>query len=568
MNRSGRLAITSIALCVAGACAPAEPPNIVRKPIGPEGGLITSFDGVLTIVLQPGALDRTYDVEIFPSDEPPVIFGPAYRVRPDLELEVDAEITYRRVFPNDPEGVSVAALRKGDYEEKMGYWRALPSLHVDVDAEEIIATDHELSLYYGMLEDGRGLGDGSGGMDGGPAGSVGSDSGGTSGSGSDTGVVTGSTGGDETTGSGPAACGDGDVEPGDICFAPGVPSDVGAGPTDLVIGDFDGDGNLDVATANGGATTVTVRLGDGRGGFGSSEVVVVGAAPSAIAAGDFDDDDDEDLVVAAFGDDAVVTIVSDGGTFTPQAPIMVGAGPVDLAVQVLDGDGLPDLVVLSSGAGELATFVAAGGILGTTGAVPLDAFGGTDAVGLVAGTFNDITDTSTPDGDAFAFGGGMYQGFDGTGGGALNAGGVSAALGSDLGRAWGGPIGGDDQDDIVVVDAGRGEIIVLIGTGMIDGMNSGFDIQPAIAVGPQPSDVVVADVTGDGDPDIIVAIAGDDTVKILERTGATAWADVASLAVGGSPSAIAAGDLNGDDVPDIIVANEADDSITVLLSDP
>ena len=43
--------------------------------------------------------------------------------------------------------------------------------------------------------------------------------------------------------------------------APGSPWPVGAEPADVVVGDFDGDGLLDLATANTGSNTVSVLLG-------------------------------------------------------------------------------------------------------------------------------------------------------------------------------------------------------------------------------------------------------------------------------------------------------------------
>ena len=128
----------------------------MRKTIGPSGGLISSHDDVLTLVFQPGALDREYDVEIFPSDEPPLIFGQAYRVKPDVELAVDVEVTYRRVLPNNVDGVAVAAIRLDDYTAQMGHWVALPRLSIDEPSGSVLASDHELSLYYGMLERGGG----------------------------------------------------------------------------------------------------------------------------------------------------------------------------------------------------------------------------------------------------------------------------------------------------------------------------------------------------------------------------------------------------------------------------
>jgi len=138
-----------------GACGGDDgPADRVRKTIGTEGGLISSHDGVLTIVLQAGALVEATEIEIYPSDDPPLVFGPAYRVRPNVPLEIDAEVTYRRVLPADPSGVTVGAIHREDFENGSGFWRALPRLELDVENDAVLATDSELSMFYALLDDG------------------------------------------------------------------------------------------------------------------------------------------------------------------------------------------------------------------------------------------------------------------------------------------------------------------------------------------------------------------------------------------------------------------------------
>ena len=53
-----------------------------------------------------------------------------------------------------------------------------------------------------------------------------------------------------------------------------------AGPRDVVLGDLNGDGHLDVVTANHLANSITVRLGDGAGGFGAMSTTATGNEPS------------------------------------------------------------------------------------------------------------------------------------------------------------------------------------------------------------------------------------------------------------------------------------------------
>jgi hypothetical protein len=145
-----------VLLLLAGAGCDDEPDDVVRKTIGPAGGLISSHDDVLTLVFQPGALDREHEIVIFPSDEPPLVFGPAYRVKPDIALAVDVDVTYRRVLPANTDGVTVAAIRLDDYTAEMGHWVPLPRLAIDVPSGAVLAVDSTLSLYYGMLEFGGG----------------------------------------------------------------------------------------------------------------------------------------------------------------------------------------------------------------------------------------------------------------------------------------------------------------------------------------------------------------------------------------------------------------------------
>ncbi|MBV1861176.1 MAG: hypothetical protein KUG77_22355, partial [Nannocystaceae bacterium] len=96
-------------------CAPDDDERTVRARIGPSGGQISSHDGVLTVLILPGALEGEHEFVVTPSDTPPLIFGPAYRVQPDIELMINAEITYARTLPNDPTGTGVAAIHREDF---------------------------------------------------------------------------------------------------------------------------------------------------------------------------------------------------------------------------------------------------------------------------------------------------------------------------------------------------------------------------------------------------------------------------------------------------------------------
>ena len=82
-------------------------------------------------------------------------------------------------------------------------------------------------------------------------------------------------------------------------FAPaaGSPFAAGSHPTGIVAGDFNGDGHVDLTVANSGSSNFSVLLGNGSGGFSASSIIAAGAGPSALAAGDFNADGKLDVAV-------------------------------------------------------------------------------------------------------------------------------------------------------------------------------------------------------------------------------------------------------------------------------
>ena len=92
----------------------------------------------------------------------------------------------------------------------------------------------------------------------------------------------------------------------------------GTGPAVVAVGDFRGNGLMDVVTGNNDtANTVSVLLGKGDGTFAPHVDYPVGSAPSGIAVGDFNDDGKLDIVVVyGFNDARVAVLLGNGdGTF-------------------------------------------------------------------------------------------------------------------------------------------------------------------------------------------------------------------------------------------------------------
>jgi len=89
---------------------------------------------------------------------------------------------------------------------------------------------------------------------------------------------------------------------GDGTFKAAVTYDTGDEPYSVAVGDFNGDGNPDLAVANFGAHNVSVLLGNGDGTFQPQAIFGAGINPSSVAMGDFNGDGKTDLAVANFGD--------------------------------------------------------------------------------------------------------------------------------------------------------------------------------------------------------------------------------------------------------------------------
>ncbi|MBO0910906.1 MAG: VCBS repeat-containing protein [Acidobacteria bacterium] len=146
---------------------------------------------------------------------------------------------------------------------------------------------------------------------------------------------------------------------GDGTFTPGADLDFiffGESPSAIVAGDFNGDGVLDIAVTDSAQNDVAILLGLGSGseGFDFAAVVPVGNQPQSIATGDFNDDGNLDLAIANSRDGTVTLLFgADDGTFQPAPRSPYTAGPAPLAIRAADfnDDGKLDLAVANFGGG-------------------------------------------------------------------------------------------------------------------------------------------------------------------------------------------------------------------------
>jgi hypothetical protein len=130
--------------------------------------------------------------------------------------------------------------------------------------------------------------------------------------------------------------------------ATGSPFPVGRAPYPLAVADWNGDGRPDVATPDVGGNTITVLLGDGRGGLSTAPGSPhrVGERPYFATAADVNGDRPLDLVVSHDDSNALSVLVNDGrGRFGAPRRIEVGSRTWKVRVVDVDRDGKNDLVM-------------------------------------------------------------------------------------------------------------------------------------------------------------------------------------------------------------------------------
>ena len=290
----------------------------------------------------------------------------------------------------------------------------------------------------------------------------------------------------------------------------------GNGSVAIVAGDFNGDGKLDLAVANSTDMTVSILLGNGVYTF--SAATPYSAAPltslTAIAIGDFNGDGVLDLAVSGTtaSGNAVVILQGDGtGAFSNVTPsgVAVGNGPSSVVTGDFNGDGNLDFAVANEtdntisvwmGNGSGTTFTAAAGSPFTTG-------GGTAPAAIATADFNGdghldlaVAESNKKRVDIFKGNG------DGTF--TLQAG--TLATGTTPISIVAGDFNSDGQIDLAVTNSGQKTASLMLGNGDLT-----FQAQTTANVGTNPVAITSADFNGDGTADLAVANSGSNSVSIL-----------------------------------------------------
>jgi hypothetical protein len=152
---------------------------------------------------------------------------------------------------------------------------------------------------------------------------------------------------------------------GDGTFTAAAPAEgpaTGFLPFSLAVGDFNGDGKMDLAVGNDALVGATILLGNGDGTFTAAANADPGGAPLTVVTGDFNGDGKLDLAVGDFADNTVRILLGNGdGTFKLTNTLPTGGvDPFALAVGDFNGDGIADLVLSNVESETISTFLGNG----------------------------------------------------------------------------------------------------------------------------------------------------------------------------------------------------------------
>ena len=281
----------------------------------------------------------------------------------------------------------------------------------------------------------------------------------------------------------------------------------------VAVGDINHDGKLDIITTNAVTAKLEVLVGKGDGSFRAANAIPLPGVARGIVVADFNEDGWADVAVAG-SDGTVYVLMNDRrGGLLPAASYPVSGRGFELVAADVNGDGKIDLCVALTDSSRVAVLLGKGD-------------------GTFASTADYDTTVTSPYGIAVA------------------------------------DVNHDGKVDLVVTASAAGRIVVAKGNG--DGTFGPPTVYAAgvslLAGASSPVEVAIADVNGDGHPDIVYSNAASGAVGVLLNDGAGEFSGPAEFHAAGGAVALTIADLNKDGWADVVAAGSYVGGVAVFYN--
>ncbi len=272
-------------------------------------------------------------------------------------------------------------------------------------------------------------------------------------------------------------------------------------------GDFNGDGQTDVAVVDNGTNSVAIFESQ-DGSFPTATEYAAGQNPCCVAVADFNGDGKPDVAVANYGASSVSIMLNNGtGGLDKPVTYKVPANPTGIAFADFNHDGILDLVVIN---GELGSYTI---LLGTGG-----------------GKFEVGKSVVVAESTTASF--------------------FTSVVAADFNA--------DGNPDLAIAD-GAGDAIILLGEG-----NGSFTPPVVYPVGTFPDTILSADFNGDGKLDLAMSDPDTGNVYTMQGNGDGTFQPAVAYPAAGGAQGLSI--LSGDGLLALVVVNPALNMVTYLLS--
>jgi hypothetical protein len=278
----------------------------------------------------------------------------------------------------------------------------------------------------------------------------------------------------------------------------------GYDPTQAIAADMDLDGQLDIVVVNRLTSNLTVFYNEGQRRFSKPSLIAVPSQPVSIVVSDLNNDGLQDIAVATTLGKSIILLFNRGNhQFRAPVKVRLDHVPTMIAGADLDGDGLVDLITLSANSDTITLFKNKGD-----------------------GTFLNSAELHL--------------------------------LASDARTVIARDINQDGLTDLLTINFGSGDVAVFLNSGDLS-----FRKPHYVQIGDRPAGGVLADVNGDGLPDLIGSLSDRMVVLLNEGGGKFKKGPVMNLI---DPQVPLAADFDGDGAIDLISGTTNKGQIALFIN--